>query len=730
MNPSTTGRWRARYEKARALPIGTVLDILHDKTAERLDRTAFRVQSLLPGYPSESVLRKALRLTGSFDAFVDDEFPGYRNFFLSEDERDEVARVIKEDFGEWATAAKMRADEALHHRFTLLGTMIDTGTHIDWQKDYVSNYAWPCHFSRKIRKVVAENDSDIKYPWELSRFHQGVLLGKAYSLTRNETYAKEFFAQFRDWMLENPPGYGVNWLCTMEVAIRAVNLIWSLFFLKTSVLLDREMKILFLRCMLAHGRYIFKNLEFSRTFAEGRYQPLNGNHYVADLTGLLYISLVFPEFRESGAWFNKAYEELISEIRLQVREDGVHHELSPNYHRLVLEMFLSSLLLLNKQGITVPADAWRNVEKMFDFIYHYTKPDQTVPLVRDIDNGRFHVLGDDFLKSHSHLLPLGAILFAKPYLAHCGPSEDAFWLLGPDVRDRFSPPQRREGPGQTSRGFEESGFYIFRKERLYMLALGSPVGLKGQNGHAHNDFLSFDLFAFDKTFLTDCGSFVYSGQPSWRNRFRSSRSHNTAVIDGREMNPFYDEELFTLRSHADLRVDRWETNGSYDLLEAHYRLPSDDSRELIHRRRFLFLKNDGYWIIKDRFQATDSERHSVDIRFHFGEGIRLNVEDSLSVRTVCDVGANLILIPLSHPEMILTIQTGWVSYVYASKRKIQVARYTYAGKLPAEMTYLLYPVPHDGEQSERFPRISSYNDYATVREKRSAILQNVEALEL
>lgn len=726
-------KWHRRYEKARSLPARALFGVLREKAVKQVDRATFRVRSLLPGYPSDLALQKALHLTRPFDAFLDDSFPAYENFFLTEQEKEEVVYRTKEDFDEWTKVLITKAEGALRHRFGLLGARIETGPRIDWQMDYASGYSWPCRYSRKIPKVIPDNQSDIKYPWELSRFHHGVLLGRAFALTGDERYAREYFAQFRGWMIENPPGYGVNWICTMEVAIRAANVIWSFFFFKTSVLFDRGLKILLLKFMLAHGRFIFKNLELNRMFVEGRFQPINGNHYVADLAGLLYISLMFPEFRESETWFEKAWEELIGEIDRQVMKDGVHHELSPNYHRLVLEMFLSSLLLLVKHGVAVPVEAWRTLEKMFEYIHYYTKPDQSVPLIRDIDNGRFHILGDDALTSHTHLLPVGAILFSRPLLVGSHVSEDAFWLLGPDSIDRFRAVQEGgERPAPTSKAFPEGGTYLLRQNDLYMLALCSPVGLKGVNGHAHNDFLSFDLFAYDKTFLTDCGSFVYTRDQTWRNRFRSTRSHNTAVIDGREINPFCEQETFTLKSDATLHVDRWASDEGLDCLDARYELGPGTSTGVVHRRRFLFVKGsegDSYWVIQDRFEGPATGRRHIDIRFHFNTGIMVAVEDGLSLRTVCERGANLVLIPLSHPDMFsLAIDTGWMSAIYAEKRKISVAKYSYAGRLPAAMTYLLYPVPHSEERTDRFPRISSRHDFTMVREKGPAIMVKLEAL--
>ncbi|MEZ7879117.1 MAG: hypothetical protein QMC11_02655, partial [Rhodospirillales bacterium] len=66
---------------------------------------------------------------------------------------------------------------------------------------------------------------DIKIPWELARLQHLPQLALAYSDQRSQNLVDEFQNQTLDFMSANPPRYGVNWVCTMDVAIRAANLI-------------------------------------------------------------------------------------------------------------------------------------------------------------------------------------------------------------------------------------------------------------------------------------------------------------------------------------------------------------------------------------------------------------------------------------------------------------------------------------------------------------------------
>jgi len=60
------------------------------------------------------------------------------------------------------------------------------------------------------------------------------------------------------------------------------------------------------------------------------------------------------------------------------------------------------------------------LEKMFEFILYYTKPDGMAPQINDNDDGRLHILagyGNWERKDHRYLLSVGASLFNRPDLS-------------------------------------------------------------------------------------------------------------------------------------------------------------------------------------------------------------------------------------------------------------------------------------------------------------------------
>lgn len=194
--------WKIRFEKARKLPPKIVLTILLRKLLHIIDDASTRIENLSANYPSSRQLEKSLRLSEPLQIFMERKFKSYPGFILSDDSQNAIVALLKAHHEDWVCSAVKRAEDVCHHKFGVLGKEIDFGKQINWHKDYVSGHEWPLVYYKKIKRINLEDNSDIKYPWELSRFHQGIFLGKAYALTKEEKYSKEFFSQFQQWVLK------------------------------------------------------------------------------------------------------------------------------------------------------------------------------------------------------------------------------------------------------------------------------------------------------------------------------------------------------------------------------------------------------------------------------------------------------------------------------------------------------------------------------------------------
>ena len=672
------------------------------KVGNRLKRDVGRVRARLLGTDVSN---------GDFLRALDSRFPTIQafldslatrrgpRFFVDADRRRARVSAIRDCCSDAEALTTAAADRVCEHIFDLLGSgPKHLGEQIDWYRDFKSGYRWdPRTYYAGVRYNL-DIGHDIKVPWELSRCQHFAWLGQAYLFTGDEKHALEFTAQVTDWIEHNPPQFGVNWKCTMDVAIRVVNWLWGYYFFRDSPSLTREFRLQFFKSLLAHGRHIISNLEVG---------DLTSNHYLSDLVGLVYLGIMLPEFKEAQRWREKGLSELWSEMGKQVYPDGADFEASTSYHRLVTELFLSPIILCQLNGIPVPDEVMERLEKMLEFVMHYNKPDGTVPLIGDADNGRLHRLNtwadpEREWVDHRYLLAIGAVLFEREDFAWAAGDqwEEAFWLLGQrpvlsyvegaiafkEQFDKKDLPPLRLG----SRAFPHAGIHVMRHDDLYMIVDAGPNGQNCNGGHAHNDTLSFELCAYDKTFICDPGAYVYTADYRWRNTFRSTAYHNTIVVDGQEMNRFDERQLFRMRNDAIPEVHRWEVSDEYDVFDGEHsgyeRLPNP----VTHRRQVHFDKAEGFWIVRD--SLTGRGEHRFDLYFHFAPMKLINDEgDSLTVRTDCEEGANLAVVPLQRDGLSVEISEGWVSYSYGTKVEAPIVKYSKVAEVPTEFVTILFP---------------------------------------
>lgn len=292
---------------------------------------------------------------------------------------------------------------------------------IDWHLDFKSGYRWLESAHHQKVKYAHQPGVDIKVPWELARMQNLPRLALAYAVTKDacsKTFVNEFHNQIMDFIASNPPRYGVNWHCTMDVAIRIVNWLVGFDILSAcDVEFDAAFIKAFRRSVYEHGQHIIKNLEGSPT--------MRSNHYLADIVGLLFVAAYLPCTPKTDSWLAFAVQELIASVDHQFHPDGSNFEASTSYHRLSSEMviYATALVLglpaskrdalqtynpkLHRSNPPLklmplpfypipgsrhqsPFPNWyiQRLEKMAEFILHITRPDGLMPQIGDNDSGR------------------------------------------------------------------------------------------------------------------------------------------------------------------------------------------------------------------------------------------------------------------------------------------------------------------------------------------------------
>lgn len=303
---------------------------------------------------------------------------------------------------------------------------------IDWQLDFKSGYRWSeATWAARLRYGHLPG-VDVKVPWELSRMQhlpQMALRAGAPGVNAEQAQrvVREMRNQWLDFISTNPPGFGVNWMCPMDIAIRGANwcLAWDI--LQTAGFsLDQEDTTILAHSLYDHGSYILRHLEWSNDRA---------NHYLANICGLTFIAAYLPETQETDSWLAFSIGQLQSETLRQFLPDGGNFEGSTAYHRLSLEMVLYATALISglpearlaklaainpgeyrylPKGAGLPkqwtlhetgktghgalratpfrTDFVERLQRAVDFFAAILKPDGTLPQIGDNDSGRFFKL--------------------------------------------------------------------------------------------------------------------------------------------------------------------------------------------------------------------------------------------------------------------------------------------------------------------------------------------------
>ncbi|MFX1294032.1 MAG: alginate lyase family protein [Promethearchaeota archaeon] len=415
---------------------------------------------------------------------------------------------------------------------------------IDWQQDFKSGYRISQRvFSKRISVMGIHLGLDLKIPWELARgqhFPQMAIYAISINNEKLQTkILKEFKNQILDFIMTNPIGMGVNWVSTMDIAIRAVNWLFA-YDLFTKIdkneVLNNDFKIIFYDSIYAHGIFIRKNLEWV---------SVTNNHYLSDIAGLFIIAL----YLDHEEWFNFKLNELRNEIKKQFYEEGTNFEASTCYHRLATELIFYPVYfaVLNQKSndeidyIEIGKQIFgkeyiEKLYKIFDSFHYLLKPNGNMPQIGDNDSGQFFKLYPREILDMRYLLATSIIFFKeskwkiKEFFEEDEDLNELKILFGEDGLNVWKNLEWSNLERIKSNNFDEAGWFVLRNNGNYVFI---ACGLNGQSnigGHCHNDKLSFELMINKKDIIVDSGTYLYTALPEFRNKFRSVKSHNTVIF--------------------------------------------------------------------------------------------------------------------------------------------------------------------------------------------------------
>jgi hypothetical protein len=532
---------------------------------------------------------------------------------------------IAECFPKWMERTLEQGESACCHEFQLPGGNRTTlGTEIDWHKDPFSGVRWEFKFGADYKPAADAASRDVRVIFELNRHQHLPRLAAAYTLTGDERYATEAVSQMDSWIGQNSAGYGINWHASLEIAIRALSWMWTIFAILGSRAFTDGAANKIGRSLLAQIQHVYRHLP-------ARTQP--NIDLIGEAAVLFIAGTLFEEHKAARAWASRGAAILNEAAKKQVLDGAVHGELSSWYHCYAVDFYLQAVVLdrRNNAGNRMLApETETSLLGMLDFLMHLARPDGTIPLLGDDDGGRAFPLANGAYRSSREALAIGAVLFRRPDFKRQSIEfpQEAFWLLGRGGLDQYHDlpevsPQRPNlihptaGYAIQRTGWESDASHV-------IFDCGGLGMLKGERAHA--DSLAIQLFSGGRDILTDSGTYVFACQPEWRAYFRSTAAHNTVSVDDR--NQAISGNAFTWESPVSAR-------GSSKTLRSHLhsfpylegRHDGYTRREVTHRRGLIRMPGD-YWLVLDKLSGSGT--HSFAWVYHFG----LQVEPVLAPHVV------------------------------------------------------------------------------------------------
>ena len=511
------------------------------------------------------------------------------------------------------------ADDALGHTFFVhkgYQPSYNYGKDINWEY-------WPVQ------------DNELR--WQLHRHKWFTPMGKAYRISGDEKYAKEWAFQYMDWIRKNPlveveeekhelgsageikataDNVRFAWR-PLEVSNRLQDQTLQFLLFNISPAFSPAFLTEFLVNYHRHAEHIMKNYSDQ------------GNHLLFEAQRMVYAGTFFPEFKDAAKWRESGINILNREIKKQVYADGGQYELDPHYHLAAINIFCKALRMADVNGFRseFPVEYLDIIKKMIEFYANICFPDYTNPCFSDAK------LGDreDEIRNY--------VDWAKLF-------PECEWI-------RYYATEGKEGSllPYLSHGSLASGFFTFRngwKEDATVMVV--KAGPKGE-WHCQPDNGTFELWFNGRNLFPDSGTYVYAGDAEvmkLRNWFRQTQVHNTLTLDGRT--------LETTESVTKL----WKPEGDVQVLvteNPHY-------KDLTHRRTVFFV--DGkYFVIVD--EAVGKATGTVNLNYQLQEG-KVEVDKKhFTLTTAYEGNSNVRLQCFADKKMTVRDKEGWCSRAYRQR---------------------------------------------------------------
>ena len=419
-----------------------------------------------------------------------------------------------------------------------------------------------------------------EWQWQLNRMYFWDDMALAYLKTGDEKFAKAFAEQIYDWVTKvpRPPkdwnAWGSAWR-TIETGLRLMGR-WKTTFevFRKSPSVSDETLALMLASMHEQTWHAWDH----RT---------SQNWLLMELNGAYTFAVLFPEFKDAKQIRQQTSALLSAEFAKQVLPDGMHNELSPDYHSVSYNCasMMYNTALWGGFVEELPKEYTANLERASEAYLHLMTPGFTQPRSNDC----YTMRTPHYMKVAHNLFP------------H---RKDFLW--GATSGKEGTPPAGKI----ASRFMPWAGFAAMRSgwdaDATYLHFDVGPLGM----GHMHQDKLNINIYKGGEELLFDDGGGQYEQSP-YRTYALSAYDHNTILVDG--LAQFRKEPLKVTQA-----IDaNFIANEKFDYAKGLY----DDGfgekmlKPANHQREVLFVKPD-FFVVADTMKTLDGKLHDYTMLLH------------------------------------------------------------------------------------------------------------------
>lgn len=485
--------------------------------------------------------------------------------------------------------------------------------------------------------------SEIEKSVWLNRFYFLPSFARMYHLTGDRSYLEDMMGIIRQWITDNPRlpdshRTTYNWR-DMQVAWRSIHYSWC-YYLGEKGLTEEE-KSLIIDTLKEHAHILLTG------FGQAKLNEFN--HQSHGALAMLYLGVLFPMLDGAGELRSKAMTILNHHLEKAFYADGGNVEQMFGYYPFETHLFRDAFLLCSANGLEPPVNSLPMLRKMVNFLSAVERPDGTVPQVND-----------------SYEMPVQPTIdTVNEILASMALSEMSESVYFPDTQVA------------VMRNKEESGWYL----------LANPASVIG--AHAHAGRLGFELWHAGTPLIIESGCCNYDN-PALVSWYRTTRAHNTVVIDGVTEAATSSKLLWVPRRETPNRITTWQPGEDVSLLTM-VSPPEEPTNSSVRWTRTITLVTNAVAVISDTFEAEGE--HSYEILIHFPPA-PVTVDQTRKALTVKSK-SNTEVFP-AYKELVneIVLSTGLVS-IGGTSREAPMASFVLKGKGTVHSHLIV--VPSTGE---------------------------------